>query len=73
MSTAPAQRLTVTDAEQTRALGARLAALLRPGDLVMLSGELGAGKTTLAQGVGAAMKVRGRQLEIGRASCRERV
>lgn len=60
MSTAPARRLTVTDAEQTRALGARLAALLRPGDLVMLSGELGAGKTTLAQGVGAAMKVRGR-------------
>ena len=48
------------DAESTRALGGRLAALLRAGDLVMLSGDLGAGKTTLAQGVGAAMGVRGR-------------
>lgn len=48
------------DAEATRALGARLAGLLRAGDLVMLSGALGAGKTTLAQGIGAAMQVRGR-------------
>ena len=48
------------DADQTRALGERLAALLRAGDLVMLSGGLGAGKTTLAQGIGAAMRVRGR-------------
>ena len=48
------------DAESTRARGSRLAALLRAGDLVMLSGDLGAGKTTLAQGVGAAMGVRGR-------------
>ena len=51
---------TAADAESTRALGSRLAALLRAGDLVMLSGDLGAGKTTLAQGVGAAMGVRGR-------------
>ena len=43
------------DADATRDLGARLAALLRAGDLVVLSGALGAGKTTLAQGVGAAM------------------
>ena len=48
------------DADATRDLGARLAPLLRAGDLVMLSGGLGAGKTTLAQGVGAAMGVRGR-------------
>ena len=48
------------DADETRALGARLARLLRAGDLVMLSGGLGAGKTTLAQGVGAALGVRGR-------------
>ena len=48
------------DAEATRALGTRLARLLRAGDLVMLSGGLGAGKTTLAQGVGAALGVRGR-------------
>ena len=46
--------------EDTRALGARLARLLRAGDLVLLSGALGAGKTTLAQGVGSAMGVRGR-------------
>ena len=46
--------------EGTRALGARLARLLRAGDLVLLSGALGAGKTTLAQGVGSAMGVRGR-------------
>lgn len=37
--------------EQTRRLGARLGALLRPGDLVCLSGDLGAGKTTLVQGI----------------------
>ena len=49
-----------TGAESTRALGARLAALLQAGDLVLLTGGLGAGKTTLAQGIGAAMDVRGR-------------
>ena len=37
--------------EQTRRLGMRLGALLRPGDLICLQGELGAGKTTLVQGV----------------------
>lgn len=47
-------------AQSTRELGARLATLLRAGDLVMVSGGLGAGKTTLAQGVGAGMGVRGR-------------
>ncbi len=47
-------------AQATRELGARLAALLRAGDLVMVSGGLGAGKTTLAQGVGAGLGVRGR-------------
>ena len=48
------------DADVTRDLGARLASMLRAGDLVMLSGGLGAGKTTLAQGIGAALGVRGR-------------
>lgn len=52
--------IATADADGTRALGARLAALLRAGDLVMLSGPLGAGKTTLAQGIGTAMEVRGR-------------
>jgi len=37
--------------EQTRRLGMRLGALLQPGDLVCLNGELGSGKTTLVQGL----------------------
>jgi tRNA threonylcarbamoyladenosine biosynthesis protein TsaE len=37
--------------EETEALGARIAPLLRPGDVVALAGELGAGKTTLARGL----------------------
>ena len=58
--TAPGITVAASDADETRALGARLARLLRAGDLVMLSGGLGAGKTTLAQGIGAALQVRGR-------------
>lgn len=38
-------------AEQTRRLGLRLGAMLRPGDLVCLQGDLGAGKTTFVQGL----------------------
>jgi tRNA threonylcarbamoyladenosine biosynthesis protein TsaE len=37
--------------EQTRRLGMRLGSLLAPGDLICLSGDLGAGKTTFVQGV----------------------
>ncbi len=40
-------------------LGERLAGLLSAGDLVVLSGPLGAGKTTLAQGIGTGLRVRG--------------
>jgi tRNA threonylcarbamoyladenosine biosynthesis protein TsaE len=40
-------------------LGRRLARLLRAGDLVLLTGALGAGKTTLARGIGAGLGVRG--------------
>jgi len=60
-SPAPALRaqIVVPTAARMRALGARLAPLLRRGDLVLLSGPLGAGKTTLVQGIGAAMHVRG--------------
>jgi tRNA threonylcarbamoyladenosine biosynthesis protein TsaE len=45
--------------EDTRAWGARLGALLRAGDLLVLTGELGAGKTTLAQGIAEGLGVRG--------------
>jgi tRNA threonylcarbamoyladenosine biosynthesis protein TsaE len=46
-------------AAETRALGERLAGLLRAGDLLVLSGDLGAGKTTFTQGLGAGLGVRG--------------
>jgi tRNA threonylcarbamoyladenosine biosynthesis protein TsaE len=51
--------LRLDGAEQTHQLGRRLAAELRAGDLVVLGGPLGAGKTTLTQGIGAALDVRG--------------
>jgi tRNA threonylcarbamoyladenosine biosynthesis protein TsaE len=47
----------LADAEATTALGARLAAIVEAGDVVVLSGPLGAGKTTLAQGFGRALGV----------------
>jgi tRNA threonylcarbamoyladenosine biosynthesis protein TsaE len=54
--------LTVTKlstVEETRAFGRALARLLRAGDLVVLTGPLGAGKTALAQGIGAGLGVAG--------------
>ena len=51
---------TTRSPEQTRALGRALGEVLRAGDLIMLSGGLGAGKTTLTQGIGEGMGVRGR-------------
>lgn len=45
--------------EQTHDLGRRLSAELRPGDLVVLGGPLGAGKTTLTQGIGEGLSIRG--------------
>lgn len=50
--------LVVPTADAMRALGERVAAILREGDLVVLSGDLGAGKTTFTQGIGAALGVR---------------
>jgi tRNA threonylcarbamoyladenosine biosynthesis protein TsaE len=43
----------------TQAFGRELAALLQPGDLVVLAGPLGAGKTALTQGIGAGLGVPG--------------
>jgi len=51
--------LTAPTAEDTRAIGGALAGLLRAGDVVTLTGELGAGKTTLVQGVANALDYSG--------------
>lgn len=49
----------LADLNATLALGARLAALARPGDVVTLSGPLGAGKTSIARGLLAALGLEG--------------
>ena len=54
-----AERIPVATGDDMRTLGRRIAALLRPGDLVVLTGPLGAGKTTLVQGIGEGLDVRG--------------
>lgn len=52
-------RVRLEDADATQRWGARLGALLRAGDLLVLTGGLGAGKTTLTQGIAAGLGVRG--------------
>ncbi len=51
--------LAAPTADDTHDLGERLAGVLRAGDLVILSGDLGAGKTTFTQGLGEGLRVRG--------------
>jgi tRNA threonylcarbamoyladenosine biosynthesis protein TsaE len=50
-------RASTTSVDETRALGAALAELARPGDLVLLAGDLGAGKTALTQGIGRSLGI----------------
>ena len=51
--------ITIPTAEDMHQLGVNLSAHLRAGDLVLVNGPLGAGKTVLAQGVGAGLGVTG--------------
>ncbi len=53
------ERIESGSAAETEALGARIAARLGPGDVVVLSGEVGAGKTTLIRGACRALGVAG--------------
>jgi len=59
LSRALPRRIAVPTADDMRALAAQVAGLLTAGDVLVLSGDLGAGKTTFTQGLGAALKVRG--------------
>jgi tRNA threonylcarbamoyladenosine biosynthesis protein TsaE len=52
--------ITLATPADTHAFGRQLAEVLRPGDLLVLIGPLGAGKTALVQGVGAGLEVAGR-------------
>ncbi len=53
----PAERIESTSAAETKAVGARVAARLNPGDVVVISGEVGAGKTTLIRGACRALGI----------------
>ena len=59
LSRALPRRFTVPTADDMRDLATRVAGLLTAGDVLVLSGDLGAGKTTFTQGLGAALQVRG--------------
>ena len=52
-------KLQIKSAEEMEQLGSKLAGLLKPGDLVLLAGPLGAGKTTLTRGIGKGLKSEG--------------
>lgn len=48
-----------TSAKETRALGARLATSLRPGDVLLLLGDMGAGKSELTRGIASGLGIDG--------------
>ena len=53
----PILHVETTSPEETQQLGERLGAVLQPGDVVLLQGELGAGKTCLAQGIARGLGI----------------
>ncbi len=55
--TPPELLLRTAGADQTRALAGAIAPLCEPGDMLLLAGDLGAGKTTFAQGFGAGLGI----------------
>jgi tRNA threonylcarbamoyladenosine biosynthesis protein TsaE len=50
-------KITTRDAQETESLGAALGGILRAGDVVVLTGDLGAGKTTFAKGIARALGI----------------
>ena len=58
-ATSATTRVRSASVEQTHTLGKALGALLAAGDVILLVGDLGAGKTALTQGIGAGLGVRG--------------
>ena len=57
MTSGRSLRLVTLDAGQTKEMAAALAGLCGPGDVLLLAGDLGAGKTTFAQGFGAGLGI----------------
>lgn len=57
MGTREVATLRIADVDQMAALGAKVAGICRPGDLILLNGPLGAGKTVFVQGVGQALGI----------------
>lgn len=55
----PAHDVISHSPDQSRGIGFHLGRLVRPGDLILLSGRIGSGKTTLVQGLAAGLQIEG--------------